>query len=349
MKSFYKNKNVLITGHTGFKGAWLSQILLNLGANVCGYSLEPAEEINLYSIFNLNKNAKSIISDIRDLDKLKVSLSDFKPEIVFHLAAQPIVRESYINPVYTYETNVMGTVNILEAIRECESVKSAVNVTTDKVYENKEISKGYIEEDNLCGYDPYSNSKSCSELVTYSYKKSFFYMEDAPAISTARAGNVIGAGDFSKNRIIPDCVRAGYNNDRIEVRSPNSIRPYQYVLDCLYGYLLLAKLQYDKKDISGSYNFGPDINDCVTTKDLVEKFCASWGNNLNYYIKTDNIVHESNILMLDSTKAHTNLNWNPKYCIDESVKRTVELYKIIKERNFENYANTHIINFFSEL
>lgn len=349
MKNFYKNKKVLITGHTGFKGSWLSEILLQFGAEVCGYALEAQESSDLFFNLKLENNISSCIGDIRNIDTLKKVFDVFKPEIVFHLAAQPIVRESYRNPLYTYETNVMGTVNLLEAVRHCNSVRSVVNITTDKVYRNVDISKGYTESDYLCGQDPYSNSKSCSELVTYSYKKSFFDTDSSPAISTARAGNVIGAGDFSKNRIIPDCVRAGFNKNKIEIRNPNSIRPYQYVLDCLYGYLLIGMKQYDNRNLSGSYNFGPNENDCITTKEIVDKFCCAWGDGLDYYIKADNSMYESHILMLDSNKSNRELHWNPHYNIDDAMLRTVELYKLIYESNFENYAGSHIENFFNEV
>lgn len=349
MKNFYKNKKVLITGHTGFKGSWLSEILLQFGADVCGYSLESKDSSDLYSNLKLDNNINSNIGDIRNYDNLRKIIKAFKPEIVFHLAAQPIVRESYRNPVYTYETNVMGTVNLLEAVRHCSSVRSVVNITTDKVYRNLNINKGYTETDYLCGQDPYSNSKSCSELVTYSYKKSFFDSENSPAISTARAGNVIGAGDFSRNRIIPDCVRAAFNKNKIEIRNPNSIRPYQYVLDCLYGYLLIGMKQYKDRNLSGSYNFGPSEEDCITTKEIVDKFCYIWGDGLGYYAKPDDSVYESEILMLDSKKSNNVLNWFPQYNIDDAMNKTVELYKLIYENDFEGYAGSHIENFFSDV
>jgi len=347
MKNFYKNKRVLITGHTGFKGSWLSEILLQFGAEVCGYALESKESSDLYLNLKLHKNMNSYIGDIRNYDKLKKVFDTFKPEIVFHLAAQPIVRESYKNPLYTYETNVMGTVTLLEAVRHCSSVRSVVNVTTDKVYKNINVNKGYTETDYLCGQEPYSNSKSCSELVTYSYKKSFFDTDDSPAVSTARAGNVIGAGDFSKNRIIPDCVRAAFSRNKIEIRNPYSIRPYQYVMDCLYGYLLIGMKQYCDRSLAGAYNFGPKEDDCKTTIEIVDKFCHVWGDGLDYYTKPDDSVYESQILMLDSSKSNKLLNWNPQYDIDHAMHKTVELYKLIYEKNFDKYACSHIEDFFS--
>ena len=247
MKEFYKNKNVLITGHTGFKGSWLSQILINWDANVVGYSLNPPTNPNLFGLLDLETSMNSIIGDIRDLDKLKEVFNEFKPEIVIHMAAQPLVRESYENPVYTYETNVMGTVNICECVRQSNSVKSFLNVTTDKVYENVEKNEGYSEDEKLDGYDPYSNSKSCSELVTHSYINSFLNDLNI-STSTARAGNVIGGGDFAKDRIMPDCFRACENHEDIIIRNPYSIRPYQHVLEPLSMYLTIAKEQFINKD-----------------------------------------------------------------------------------------------------
>ncbi len=322
--SFYSGKNVFITGHTGFKGSWLSKILINAGANVYGYSLSPPTTPNLYEICHIDKNMTSIIGDIRDKDFLKKNLDIVKPEIVFHMAAQSIVKDSYENPVLTYETNVLGTVNLLECIRLSEYVKSFVNVTTDKVYENKELYWGYRENENLCGIDPYSNSKSCSELVTYSYKKSFFNNENSPAISTARSGNVIGGGDFSNNRIIPDCIRYVINNEPIIVRNPNSIRPYQHVLECLSGYLLLAMKQYDDKPaFEGNYNFGPDDDSCITNGALVNLFCSLW-RNVIWMSKSDNGPHEASYLKLDCSKAKTILNWEPKWNIQTAMEKLIE-------------------------
>ncbi len=273
--SFYKGKKIFITGHTGFKGTWLSRILILAGADVTGYSLEPSTIPSLFEQTKTASQMNSIIGDIRDGAKLKATLVEAKPDIVFHLAAQPIVRTSYKDPVGTYETNVMGTVNILEAVRACSSVKSFVNVTTDKVYINKEWVWGYRENEELCGFDPYSNSKSCSELVTYSYRNSFFDDEKSPAISTARSGNVIGGGDYATDRIIPDCIRAVESGKEIILRNPNSTRPYQHVLECLRGYLTLAKAQYEDKSFVGSYNFGPDDESCVTTGERATLFCEN--------------------------------------------------------------------------
>ncbi len=275
MLEFYNGKRVFITGHTGFKGSWLCKILVNSGAVVTGYSLEPPTTPSLFEIANIGESITSIIGDIRDYNSLKKAFDEARPEIVLHLAAQPIVRESYKNPAYTYETNVMGTVNILECVRNSDCVKSFLNVTTDKVYFNKEWAWGYRENEELDGFDPYSNSKSCSELVTHSYKNSFF-ADGKIAISTARAGNVIGGGDFASDRIIPDCVRAASENRAIIVRNPYSTRPYQHVLEPLFAYLTIAEKQYNNAKFSGWYNVGPEECDCVTTGELVDLFCDLW-------------------------------------------------------------------------
>ena len=256
--NFYKGKNVFVTGHTGFKGSWLCKILSDAGANVTGYSLGPPTEPDLFSISEIEKNINSVIGDINDYEKLKTAFDKSKPEIVFHLAAQPLVRESYKDPAYTYRTNVMGTVNILECVRNSNCVRSFLNVTTDKVYKNKEWEWGYRENEELDGFDPYSNSKSCSELVTHSYINSFFNNDDPPAVSTARAGNVIGGGDFAADRIIPDCVRAMQEGKEIILRNPNSTRPYQHVLEPLSVYMMIAEKQYENKKYASSYNVGPD-------------------------------------------------------------------------------------------
>ncbi|MCM1461783.1 MAG: CDP-glucose 4,6-dehydratase [Bacteroides sp.] len=324
---FYKNKTVLVTGHTGFKGSWMCKVLAMLGAKVVGYSLEPPTEPSLFKIAEIEKDMTSVNGDIRDLDRLCATLRKYKPEIVIHMAAQPIVRESYADPVYTYETNVMGTVNICEAVRLCESVRSFVNVTTDKVYKNNEWEWGYRETDALDGYDPYSNSKSCSELVTSSYKNSFF-KDRAIAVSTCRAGNVIGGGDFAKDRIIPDCVRAMEKGEEIIVRNPYSTRPYQHVLEPVVAYLTLAMKQYVDRALAGSYNIGPDDCDCVETGELVDLFCQAWGGNAAWKnVSEANAPHEANFLKLDCSKIKATLKWKPRWHIDDAVEKTVEWSK----------------------
>lgn len=326
MLNFYKNKNILVTGHTGFKGCWLCKILDCLGANVTGFSLEPATDPNLFSQCSFSDNFTSVTGDIRDFDALKKTIDFSKPEIVLHLAAQPLVFEGYQNPQYTYEVNVIGTVNLLECIRLTDSVKSFVNVTTDKVYKNNEWEWGYRENDVLDGFDPYSNSKSCSELVTDTYRRSFFNERNV-SISTARAGNVIGGGDFSEARIIPDCIRAACSKKAIVLRSPYSIRPYQFVLEPLFAYLLIAQKQYENKELSGSYNIGPDEIDCITTLELVQIFRDCWGEPLKIEYLKNSSFYEAGFLKLDSSKLKSQLNWKPHYSISEAVSSTVEFAK----------------------
>lgn len=328
--NFYKGKKVFLTGHTGFKGTWLSRILIFAGAEVTGYSLESPTNPSLFEQTNTASQMNSIIGDIRDGAKLKECMQKAKPDIVLHLAAQPIVRTSYKDPVGTYETNVIGTVNILEAVRATPSVKSFVNVTTDKVYLNKEWAWGYRENEELCGYDPYSNSKSCSELVTYSYRNSFFAESDSPAISTARSGNVIGGGDYATDRIIPDCIRAVKDKKEIILRNPNSTRPYQHVLECLRGYLTLAKAQYQDKQFVGSYNFGPDDESCVTTGELATLFCENWKEGASWKnVSEANAPHEANFLKLDCSKSKTVLGWYPQWGIKDAMQKIVEWEKAV--------------------
>ncbi len=328
MLEFYKGKRVFVTGHTGFKGSWLCKILANSGAKVTGYSLVPPTEPSLYKIAEIDKDVKSVIGDIRDFNTLKKAFDKAQPEIVLHLAAQPIVRDSYKMPAYTYETNVMGTVNILECIRQSDCVKSFLNITTDKVYENKEWCWGYREDEPLDGFDPYSNSKSCSELVTHSYKKSFF-ADGRTAVSTARAGNVIGGGDFANDRIIPDCVRALESGKNIVVRNPYSTRPYQHVLEPLFAYLMIAKAQYENIDKSGYYNVGPDECDCVTTGELVDLFVKYTDGKIKRVDKIEeNAVHEANFLKLDCSKLKAVFKWAPHWHVENAVKKTVEWSKV---------------------
>lgn len=323
---FYKGKRVFVTGHTGFKGSWMCKVLTMLGAEVTGYALKPNETENLFDISGVEKDITSVIGDIRDLASLKAAIDKAQPEIVIHMAAQPIVRESYKAPVYTYETNVMGTVNICEAVRQCDSVRSFVNVTTDKVYKNNEWERGYVENDELNGFDPYSNSKSCSELVTSCYKNSFFLQRDI-AVSTCRAGNVIGGGDFAKDRIIPDCVRAAKNDEDIIVRNPYSVRPYQHVLEPVVTYLLLAAKQFDDHSIAGSYNIGPEDCDCITTGSLVQLFCDKWGGMSWKNVSEQNAPHEAGFLKLNCCKIREALGYSPRYDIEAAVQKTVEWSK----------------------
>ena len=328
--SFYQNKRVFITGHTGFKGSWLCKILVDLGADVTGYSLMPPTTPSLFDIANINEEINSVIGDIRDYSNLKTIFDNVKPEIVIHLAAQPIVRDSYKNPIYTYETNVMGTVNILECVRNSNCVKSFLNVTTDKVYLNKEWPWGYRENEELDGYDPYSNSKSCSEIITHSYKNSFFTDDKGNIsipISTARAGNVIGGGDFANDRIIPDCIRAAQDKKDIVVRNPLSTRPYQHVLEPLYAYLMIIAKQYEDNKYAGWYNIGPNEEDCYCTGSLVDLFVNHWGEGLKWINKNDAGKHEANFLKLDCSKVKSIFDWKPSWNIDTAIKMTVEWTK----------------------
>ncbi len=335
--AFYKGKRVLVTGHTGFKGAWMCEVLLRAGADLTGFALEPPTNPSLFQLLSLNTKMNSVIGDVRDLVQLKKVFEDTKPEIVIHMAAQPIVRESYKNPVDTYEINVMGTVNVLECIRLTDSVKSFVNVTTDKVYKNREWEWGYRENEELNGYDPYSNSKSCSELVTDSYKNSFFGSRDV-AVSTMRAGNVIGGGDFASDRIIPDCVRAAQKGENIIVRNPYSIRPYQHVLEPVMAYLMVAESQYQDRNLAGSYNIGPGEGDCLTTGELVTVFCEQWnelmGTNITWENVSDGGPHEANFLKLDCSKVKRILGWKPKWNVNTAIKKSIELYSCYEREGF---------------
>lgn len=329
--SFYRGKRVFVTGHTGFKGAWLCKLLALAGAEVTGFSLNPPTEPSLFEIAGIARDVHSVIGDIRDYAALKAAFNEAQPELVLHLAAQPIVRDSYRDPVYTYETNVMGTVHILECIRTSDCVKSFLNVTTDKVYRNREWVWGYRENEELDGYDPYSNSKSCSELVTHSYKNSFF-PEGTVAISTARAGNVIGGGDFANDRIVPDCVRAALRHEDIVVRNPYSTRPYQHVLEPLYAYLMIAAGQYQDESLAGWYNVGPDDGDCFQTGALVDLFVKKWGGDLRWVNRWDGGPHEANFLKLDCSKLKAAFGWKPRWNLDTAMEMVVQWSKCWADR-----------------
>ncbi len=326
--SFYKNKKVLITGHTGFKGSWMCELLLKEGAAVTGYALEPPTDPSLFDMLGLSEKINHVTGDVRDLEHMIKVFGEAQPEIVIHMAAQPLVRESYKDPVGTYATNVMGTVNICECVRQNPCVKSFVNVTTDKVYKNKEWEWGYRENEELNGYDPYSNSKSCSELVTSSYIQSFF--NDMPvAVSTARAGNVIGGGDFAADRIIPDCIRAAQEGADIIVRNPYSTRPYEHVLEPVTAYLMIAMKQYeDKEKYAGHYNVGPNEEDCWTTGQLVTLFCDKWnevtGDSIKWIDKYDGGPHEAGFLKLDCSKIKRVFGWTPCWNVTDTMESIVE-------------------------
>lgn len=332
--SWYKGRNVLITGHTGFKGTWLTRMLLNAGAIVTGYSLTPPTDPSLFEMSGVEDKITHVIGDVRDLDHMQQVFADTQPEIVLHLAAQPIVRDSYKDPRYTYETNVMGTVNLLECVRNTPSVKSVVNVTTDKVYLNEERQEGYREDEKLDGFDPYSNSKSCSELVTHSYKRSFFTpdMEKGVrtvAVSTARAGNVIGGGDFANDRIVPDCVRAVSAGRKLEVRNPYSVRPYQHVLEPLLVYLTIAMKQETDPSYQDYYNVGPNDEDTVTTGELAELFKSCWGEGFDWEDKSEaDAPHEAGLLRLNCDKIKKVFSWKATWNIEEAIRKTVEFSRV---------------------
>lgn len=328
----YKGKRVFLTGHTGFKGAWLSLWLTSLGAEVCGYALAPNTNPSLFDILSINTKLKHIVGDIRDFEKLKKEISNFSPDIVFHMAAQPLVRLSYKEPLETYQTNVMGVVNLFEACRFCSSVKAVVNITTDKCYNNKEDGSSYKENDELGGYDPYSNSKACSELITSSYRNSFFnnsHFGDKhnTAIASARAGNVIGGGDFSLDRLVPDFVKAISEGKDIVLRNPRATRPWQFVLEPLSGYLLLGKkLLESNVKYASAYNFGPYGNSVITVEEMVKKAIKVWGKG-GYSIDKNEHPHEASLLQLCIDKAANELDWRPVYTVDDAINKTISWYK----------------------
>ena len=326
MSEFWKDRRILVTGHTGFKGAWVSELLLGLGAEVTGYALEAPTDPSLFDILKLSGRMRSVEGDIRDLQHLSRVFRETEPELVLHMAAQPIVRTSYREPVLTYETNVMGTVNLLECVRNTPSVRSVLNVTTDKVYDNTELGSGFREDDRLDGYDPYSNSKSCSELVTHSYVRSFL-KEQGVAVSTARAGNVIGGGDFAPDRIVPDCVRAAEKGAPMVLRNPRSVRPYQHVLEPLTVYLRILEAQLERPELAGAYNVGPEVTDCVTSETIAELFREAWGPEFRYEIRPDGGPHEAGFLRLDCGKLKETFGWRPRWQIGDAVRKTAEWAK----------------------
>lgn len=328
VRAFYRGRRVFVTGHTGFKGSWLCTLLKDMGAEVTGYALAPDTDPALFDAAGVAEGMRSVIGDVRDLPALESAFRQADPEVVFHLAAQPIVRESYRDPRGTYDTNVMGTVNILECVRGTAHVRSFLNVTTDKVYENREWAWGYREIERLDGFDPYSNSKSCAELVTACYRRSFF-QEKNVAISTARAGNVIGGGDFARDRIIPDCVRAASRGEEIVVRNPHSIRPYQHVLEPLNAYLMIAARQAEDQKLAGSYNVGPDEDGCSRTGRLVDLFCGHWGEGARWVNRWDGGPHEANFLKLDCARLKETFGWSPVWLLDEAVAATVAWHKLL--------------------
>lgn len=330
--SIYQNKTVLITGHTGFKGSWLSIWLKHLGANVIGYALKPPTNPSLFELCNLKTWLTHIEGDVRDFNHLKETITKYKPEIIFHMAAQSLVRRSYLDPVETYSTNIMGTVYLLEAIRHAGGVKAVINVTSDKCYENKEWVWGYRECDPMGGYDPYSSSKGCAELITNAYLKSYFnsenYNEHSVSLCTVRAGNVIGGGDWADDRLIPDCIKAMITNKPIRIRYPDAVRPWQHVLEPLYGYLLLAQCLYqDGSAFAGGWNFGPNHEDVKPVRWVVDHIVQMWGNDACWEVVQDDHPHEANCLKLDCSKAKSKIGWYPQWNLETALEKTVEWYK----------------------
>jgi len=332
---FWKGKKVLVTGNTGFKGAWLSEILINAGAEVYGYALKQEDPKAIFNAICLSDRMKTYYNDISDFDSLAKAMKEIRPEVIFHLAAQPIVRTSYVQPIETFQINVMGTANVLEAIRYVDTVRSVVIITTDKVYDNKENGAGFVETDPLGGYDPYSASKACAEIVVDSYRKSFFpeekYSEHKVSIVTVRAGNVIGGGDFAKDRLIPDVIRAVSNNEKMILRNPESVRPWQNVLEPLNAYILLAEKLYEEGTrYSGSYNIGPEEKDCIPVGEVVDRFQKYFdGLSLDQYDaeKRKTEVHEAGKLFLNTDKIKKELGFNSVWELDECIKQTARWYK----------------------
>lgn len=353
--NIYKNRKVLITGHTGFKGSWLCILLNELGAEIYGYALEPPTTPSLYEKANIKELVTTYIGDIRNLDYLTEVMHKVQPEIVIHMAAQPLVRDSYKIPVETYEVNVMGTVHLLEACRNTTSVKAIVNVTTDKSYENKEWYWGYRENEPMGGFDPYSNSKGCSELVTSAYRNSFFnpseYALHCVALASARAGNVIGGGDWANDRLIPDFIRAISKGEKVHIRSPFAIRPWQHVLEPLHGYLTLGEMLFTEGvKYAEGWNFGPDDNDAQNVEWITSTICKLWGDGASYEIDNHPQPHEANYLKLDCSKAKAELNWIPKWNIHQALKSIVEWNKAyINGENIRQVTINQINQFYQSM
>jgi CDP-glucose 4,6-dehydratase len=329
---FWQGKKVLLSGHTGFKGSWLSLWLQSMGAQVIGYALNPPTNPSLFDVADVAKGMTSIIGDIRDLEKLQGVLAEHQPEIVIHMAAQPLVRSSYVNPVETYSTNIMGTVNMLEAVRHCSSVKAVINITTDKCYENREWVWGYRENEPMGGYDPYSSSKGCAELVSAAYRSSFFnsdtYHDHGVALATVRAGNVIGGGDWAEDRLIPDILAAFEKNKLVDIRNPHAIRPWQHVLEPLRGYLMLAEHLYlQGSSYAEGWNFGPNDEDAKPVGWIVEQMASLWGNQSHWQIDSSDHPHEANYLKLDISKARSRLDWHPALRLNDALQLIIDWSK----------------------
>jgi CDP-glucose 4,6-dehydratase len=348
MSEFWNGKQILITGHTGFKGSWLAFWLKMLGAEVCGYALAPETQPNLFENLQLESEIESVIGDVRDLENFEKTLKNFQPEIIFHLAAQSLVRKSYRAPVETYATNVIGTINVLEAVRRVDSVKAVVVVTTDKVYENKEWHWAYRETERLGGFDPYSNSKACAELAVSAYRNSFFAESDC-LIATARAGNVIGGGDWSEDRLLPDVFRSLVFGEKLEIRNPHSIRPWQQVLEPLSGYMKLAeKLYTGEENFAEAWNFGPVEEDSKSVGWILEEIRKIWNEPVNWKIAEGIQPHEACLLKLDSAKAKSELNWLPKLSLAEALNLTTEWYRGFKDKKDLTELTKDQISFYQD-
>lgn len=343
-KSFWQHKKVFITGHTGFKGSWLSLWLHLLGAEITGYALNPPTDPSLFKLCKVDELLRSITADVRDSKLLKEAMHESNPEIVFHMAAQPLVRESYRDPVNTYSTNVMGTVNLFEAVRECKSVKTVINVTTDKCYENKEWIWGYRENDSMGGNDPYSSSKGCAELITNAYLRSYFdtdnYKEHGVSLASVRAGNAIGGGDWAEDRLVPDCMRSLMEDKPIVIRFPDAVRPWQHIVDLLYGYLLLTQRLYQEGSVlANGWNFGSNYEEAKPVRWIVERITEMWGYSDSWLVEQGNKPNEANFLKLDCSKAKSVLGWYPQWGLNVSLKKTVEWYKALKDQqNMLNFT-----------
>jgi len=346
-KNFWKGKRIYLTGHTGFKGSWLCLWLHSLGAIVKGYALEPHTNPSLFKSANVASLIEHQIGDIRDCNALSGSMKAFKPDILIHMAAQPLVRLSYAQPVDTYATNVMGTVNVLEAAKFCTTIKAIISVTTDKVYENREWCWGYREDEPMGGFDPYSSSKGCAELVTAAYRQSFFSGDDKPALASARAGNVIGGGDWSEDRLIPDALKAFEKGEKVIIRNPAAIRPWQHVLEPLSGYMILAENLYQHgKKFASAWNFGPDDKDCKSVAWILNKLVEIGGEKSSWEIEKNQQPHEAQFLKLDCSKAKTHLNWHPKWDIEMVLRKIVQWHKHFnKGTDIQRYCMDEIASY----
>lgn len=342
-KGFWRDRKILVTGHTGFKGSWLSLWLQTLGAQVVGYSLGPPSIPNMFEVASVAQEMESIEGDVRDLPLMKRTINAHQPEVVFHLAAQSLVRPSYIDPVETYSTNVMGTVNVLEAVRESDSIRAVVVVTSDKCYENREWVWGYREEESLGGYDPYSSSKGCAELVTAAYRRSFFTREAGPSVASVRAGNVIGGGDWAADRLIPDIMRAVMREEPVTIRNPHAVRPWQHVLEPLRGYLMLAEDLWHGARCAGAWNFGPGDDDSRDVAWIVQSICARWGKGAQWKLDGGKNPHEARHLRLDCSKARSELGWRPVLPLPEALEWIIDWYRMyVKRREMRSMSEQEI-------